>query len=66
MCLVLTSKHNSLTTRIRTSNLCILLISQFYFKFISVPMLFSIILLISFIIFRLLFKKPDDEFHRIA
>ena len=35
------------------------------FKFISVPMIFWIILLISFIIFGLLFKKPDDDFHRI-
>ena len=32
----------------------------------NVPMIFLIILLISFIIFRLLYKKPDDDFHRIV
>ena len=39
------------------SNLCILLTSQLYFKFISVPVLFWIILLISFIILNYYLKS---------
>ena len=36
---ILTSKHNSLTTRLYLQTY-LLLISQFYLKFISVPILF--------------------------
>jgi len=63
-------RHNNLTNKLFWSHniiaYCILLTSQFYFKFISVPLLFWIILIIYFVIFRLLFKKPNVDFHRIV